>query len=35
MKPGDVIYIPAGVPHQMIVEKGKQMNAMVIKIEAK
>jgi len=35
VKPGDVLYIPAGVPHQMIVEKGKELNAMVIKIEAK
>jgi mannose-6-phosphate isomerase-like protein (cupin superfamily) len=35
LTPGDVLYIPAGVPHQMIVEKGKELNAMVIKIEAK
>lgn len=35
MGPGDVLYIPAGVPHQMIVEKGKEFNAMIIKIEAK
>jgi mannose-6-phosphate isomerase-like protein (cupin superfamily) len=34
LTPGDVLYIPAGVPHQMIVEKGKELNAMVIKVEA-
>ena len=32
---GDVIYIPANTPHQMLVEPGKQLNAMVIKVEAK
>ena len=35
LTPGDVIYIPAGVPHQVIVENGKQLNAMVIKVEEK
>jgi mannose-6-phosphate isomerase-like protein (cupin superfamily) len=32
---GDVLYIPANVPHQMQVKAGKQLNAMVIKIEPK
>jgi mannose-6-phosphate isomerase-like protein (cupin superfamily) len=35
LTPGDMIYVPAGVPHQMIVEKGKEMNAIVIKVEPK
>ena len=35
LTPGDVLFIPAGVPHQMIVETGKELNAMVIKVEAK
>jgi mannose-6-phosphate isomerase-like protein (cupin superfamily) len=32
---GDVLYIPANVPHQMQVKPGKQLNAMVIKVEPK
>lgn len=35
LTPGDVLFIPAGVPHQMLVEKGKTVSAMVIKVEAK
>jgi mannose-6-phosphate isomerase-like protein (cupin superfamily) len=30
---GDVLYIPANTPHQTIVEKGKSMTALVIKVE--
>ena len=29
----DVIYIPAGVPHQILVETGKELSALVVKIE--
>ena len=32
---GDVLYIPANVPHQMQVKPGKPLNAMVIKVEPK
>jgi mannose-6-phosphate isomerase-like protein (cupin superfamily) len=30
--PGDVIHIPAGVPHQMLVEKGKPVTYFVLKV---
>lgn len=33
LKTGDVIYIPVGVPHQILVEKGKELNALVVKME--
>jgi mannose-6-phosphate isomerase-like protein (cupin superfamily) len=33
--PGDVLYIPANVPHQFVVEPGKFFTAMVIKITPK
>jgi mannose-6-phosphate isomerase-like protein (cupin superfamily) len=29
---GDVIHIPAGVPHQMLVEKGKPITYFVVKV---
>jgi len=32
--PGDVVYIPAGVPHQLIVGTGKQFTYFVVKIDA-
>ena len=35
LAPGDVIYIPAGVPHQVLIENGKEINAIVIKVEEK
>lgn len=35
LKAGDVLYIPAAVPHQVLAEKGKFMNALVIKMEGK
>jgi mannose-6-phosphate isomerase-like protein (cupin superfamily) len=30
--PGDVIHIPAGVPHQMLVEKGEPVTYFVLKV---
>ncbi len=30
--PGDVIHIPAGVPHQMLVEKGQPVTYFVMKV---
>jgi mannose-6-phosphate isomerase-like protein (cupin superfamily) len=30
--PGDVFHIPAGVPHQMLVEKGQQVTYFVVKV---
>jgi mannose-6-phosphate isomerase-like protein (cupin superfamily) len=30
--PGDIIHIPAGVPHQLLVEKGKQVTYFVMKV---
>lgn len=35
LAPGDVIYIPANTPHQMIVAEGNHLDAAVIKIETK
>ena len=32
---GDVIHIPVKVPHQMLVESGKQITYFVVKIEAR
>jgi mannose-6-phosphate isomerase-like protein (cupin superfamily) len=32
---GDVVHIPAGVPHQVMVESGKQFDYVVIKVDAK
>ena len=32
---GDVVHIPVKVPHQMLVESGKQITYFVVKIEAK
>jgi uncharacterized RmlC-like cupin family protein len=32
---GDVIYIPADVPHKMIVDRGKQPNTVAIKVKEK
>ena len=32
---GDVIYIPANTPHQMLVSGGKHLNAAVVKVEPK
>jgi mannose-6-phosphate isomerase-like protein (cupin superfamily) len=31
--PGDIIHIPAGVPHQMLVEKGKHVTYFVMKVQ--
>ncbi len=30
--PGDIIHIPAGVPHQMLVEKGNAVTYFVVKV---
>ena len=30
--PGDVIHIPAGTPHQMLVDKGKTVTYFVVKV---
>jgi mannose-6-phosphate isomerase-like protein (cupin superfamily) len=32
---GDVVHIPAKVPHQMLVESGKQITYFVVKIDAR
>ena len=32
MNTGDMLYIPANTPHQILIEKGKVMNAIVIKV---
>jgi mannose-6-phosphate isomerase-like protein (cupin superfamily) len=32
---GDVVHIPYKVPHQLIVEKGQQIEYFVVKIDAK
>jgi mannose-6-phosphate isomerase-like protein (cupin superfamily) len=31
--PGDIIHIPAGVPHQMLVEKGQPVTYFVVKVK--
>lgn len=33
--PGDIVHIPAGVPHQLLVAKGSKFNYFVLKVEAK
>ena len=33
--PGDIVHIPAGVPHQMLVAKGKQFTYFVMKVESR
>jgi mannose-6-phosphate isomerase-like protein (cupin superfamily) len=30
--PGDIFHIPAGLPHQMLVEKGSQVTYFVVKV---
>jgi len=32
--PGDVIHIPAGIPHQVLVDKGQPVTYFVIKVNA-
>ncbi|HZS03983.1 MAG TPA: hypothetical protein VFD58_04035 [Blastocatellia bacterium] len=32
--PGDIVHIPAKMPHQLLVEKGKQFTYFVIKVKA-
>jgi mannose-6-phosphate isomerase-like protein (cupin superfamily) len=31
--PGDVVHIPAGIPHQLLVDTGKQFTYFVVKID--
>jgi hypothetical protein len=33
VKTGDMVYIPANTPHQILVDKGTFMNAIVIKVQ--
>jgi mannose-6-phosphate isomerase-like protein (cupin superfamily) len=33
--PGDIVHIPAGVPHQLLVAKGTKFNYFVMKVESK
>ena len=33
LNPGDVIWIPAGTPHQMLIEKGGSMNYIAFKFD--
>jgi mannose-6-phosphate isomerase-like protein (cupin superfamily) len=33
LAPGDIVHIPAGMPHQLLIEKGKQFTYFVVKIE--
>ena len=33
LSPGDVIHIPANMPHQFFVEKGKQITYFVVKVD--
>ncbi len=33
--PGDVVHIPAGVPHQVMVDNGSQFTYVIIKVDAK
>lgn len=35
MGPGDVLWIPAGMPHQALVDKGDPLSYLAIKFEAK
>jgi mannose-6-phosphate isomerase-like protein (cupin superfamily) len=35
LNPGDVIWIPIGMPHQMLVKKGASFSYMAVKFEAK
>lgn len=34
LAPGDVVHIPAGVPHQLLIPAGKQFTYFVIKVDA-
>jgi len=33
--PGDVVHIPAGIPHQLLVDAGRQFTYFVVKIDVK
>ena len=33
--PGDVVHIPAKVPHQLLVESGKQITFALLKVDEK
>jgi mannose-6-phosphate isomerase-like protein (cupin superfamily) len=34
LAPGDIVHIPAGLPHQVIVEKGRQLTYVIVKVGA-
>jgi mannose-6-phosphate isomerase-like protein (cupin superfamily) len=34
LKPGDIVHIPAGTPHQLFVESGKEFTYFVFKVAA-
>jgi mannose-6-phosphate isomerase-like protein (cupin superfamily) len=34
LKPGDILHIPAGVPHQTLLDPGKKFTYLVIKVSA-
>ena len=33
--PGDIVHIPAGVPHRLLIAKGQKFNYFVVKVESK
>lgn len=33
LKPGDVVHISAGVPHQFLIESGKELNCVFVKVD--
>lgn len=35
VKPGDVIHIPAGVPHQLVIKAGEEFAYYVVKVQGK
>ncbi len=35
LAPGDIVHIPAKVPHQVLVESGKQFTYFILKVDAK
>jgi len=35
LAPGDIVHIPAGVPHQLLVPAGKEFTYFVIKVDAR
>jgi mannose-6-phosphate isomerase-like protein (cupin superfamily) len=33
LHPGDIVYIPAGVPHQLLIKPGRQFTYFIVKVE--